>query len=184
MPYAAPTPPLMPDGSPLPSVDGVFYANLPPLAMPPQRPSAATGLPRLGPAWIMAGRVMLTSLHVFVVLCLGIAGLFLMAFNDDPPPDQNISVFFLTILLIVGGTAVVLSVLTGGIWLAKRWAYWGALVLYSGFLGFVAVAWWILLTQPTFLWTPGLFLPLCISLLIPGVVLSYLVMTWPTHYAR
>lgn len=184
MPYTAPTPPLMPDGSPLPSVDGVFYANLPPLAMPPPRPAAQPRLPRLSPAWIMAGRVMITSLHAFVVLCFGIAGLFLMAFNDDPPPDQNIPVFFLTILLIVGGTAGVLIVLTSGIWLAKRWAYWATLVLYAGFLGFVAVSWLILLTNPTFRWTPGLFLPFLISLLIPVVVLGYLVMTWPTHYAR
>jgi hypothetical protein len=107
-----------------------------------------------------------------------------MAFNDDPPPDQNIPVFFLTILLIVGGTAGVLIVLTSGIWLAKRWAYWATLVLYAGFLGFVAVSWLILLTNPTFRWTPGLFLPFLISLLIPVVVLGYLVMTWPTHYAR
>jgi hypothetical protein len=183
MPYAAPTPPLMPDGSPLPTVDGVFHANLPPLAMPPPRPAARTRLPQLAPGWVMAGRVMITSLHAFIVLCLGIAGLFLMAFNDDPSPDQNIPVFFMTILLIVGGTAVALLVLTGGIWLAKRWAYWATLVLYSGVLGFVAVAWGIMLTHPTFLWRPGLLPPFLVSLLIPGVVLGFLVMTWPTRSA-
>jgi hypothetical protein len=58
------------------------------------------------------------------------------------------------------------------------------LVLYSGFLGFVAVAWSILLAQPTFLWRSGLLAPLCTSLLIPIAVLSYLVMTWPPKYLK
>jgi hypothetical protein len=132
----------------------------------------------------MAGRVMITSLHAFVVLCLGIAGLFLLAFNDDPPPDQNISVFFLTILLIVAAPTLALILLTSGIWLAKRWAYWATLVLYSGVLGFVAVAWLILFNQPAFLWRPGLLVPLLTSLVIPSTVLGYLVMTWPAKYVK
>jgi hypothetical protein len=182
MPYAAPTPPRNPDGSPPPAVDARFYGGQPSFAMPPPGPAGSYRQPHLDSTWVMAGRVLITVLHGFVVLFLGIAGLGLIMFNDDPPPDQNIGMFLLTILLIVGITAVVLTVLTGGMWYAKRWAYWGMLVLYSGVLGFVAVAWALLLTNAAVLWTTGLLAPIWISLAIPLAVLSYLVMTWPKKY--
>jgi hypothetical protein len=179
MPYDAPTPPLNPDGSPLPTLDARFYGSQPPFAMPPGPANGRGRQPRPDSGWVIAGRVLITILHVLVVLFLGIAGLSLIMFNDDPPPNQDIGMFLLTIVLIVGITAAVLVLLTGGMWFTKRWAYWGMLVLYSGVLGFVAVGWALLLSNAAVLWTTGLLGPIWISLLIPMAVLSYLVMTWP-----
>lgn len=180
MPSPTPTPPLMPDGPPPPAVDQVFHAGLPPFAMPAPQPIATwTSIPRSEPAWIIAGRVLLTALHGFVVLMLGVAALFVLAFNDDHTPDQSILAFFLLILLGTGVPAGALIVLTGGIWLAKRWAYWATLVLYAGILGFAAFTWWGKFTHAAPQLTVGLLPPLTITLLVPLAVLIYLVLTWP-----
>jgi hypothetical protein len=77
----------------------------------------------------------------------------------------------------------VLIALTVGLWAGHRWAAWGTLVLYSGILGFLTVAWGLHLTQTTLQWTPAVLFPLGLSLLIPSAVVGFLVLTWPPRSA-